>query len=180
MLYVRIAEEANHFADSVRFADIRQEFVAQTFALRSTGNQTCNINEFHRCRDDLRRVVDGGKAVKALIGNGNQANIGLDGCKRIICSKSALLRKSGEQRRLANVRQANNANGKGHVCSLIGFSFLYAFHHTTQKENTRKGHKSRSLNDWEHRDRSHFPGFRNRHRFPTQKWRTKKKPCLRY
>ena len=110
VLYVRIAEKTNHFTDGVRFANIRQEFIAQTFALRSTGTQACNINEFHRCRDDLRRVIDGGKAVKSLIGNGNQANIGLDGCKRIVCSKSALLRKGGKQRRLANVRQANNAN----------------------------------------------------------------------
>ena len=178
VLYVRIAEKTNHFTDGVRFANIRQEFVAQTFALRSTGNQACNINEFHRCRDDLRRMVDGSKAVKALIGNGNQANIGLDGCKRIVCSKSALLRKGGEQRRLANVRQANNANGKGHVCSLIGFSFCMHSIIPPKRKTPERGISRAATTAGNIGAGPVFPIFGTGTVFPSQECHAKK-PCLR-
>ena len=49
---------ANHMDDGIRGADVAEEFIAQTFALAGTLDQTGNVHEFHNGRGGLLGVVD--------------------------------------------------------------------------------------------------------------------------
>ena len=115
MLDVGVAEETYNFADSIGLANIGEEFIAQALALASACNQTCDIDEFHRGRHNLGRIVDLRQRVQTIVGHRNQTHIRLDCGKGIIGGKTALLRKRGKQRRLADVRQAHNTDGKRHL-----------------------------------------------------------------
>ena len=55
---IGVAEEAHDLADGIGFADVRQELVTQTLAARRARHQTGDVDELHRGRHDLCRVVD--------------------------------------------------------------------------------------------------------------------------
>ena len=69
-------------------ADVKreQEFVAKSFAFRCTLNEACNVNEFDDSGGVLVGVVHICKKIKALIGNGYHAHVGLNGAKGIVCA----------------------------------------------------------------------------------------------
>ena len=113
--HVRVAEEAHHFADGVRLADVRKELVAQTLALAGAGDQAGDVDELHRCRHDARRVVNGGQGVQPRVGHGDHAHVGLDGGERVVGREAALVREGREQRGLADVGQAHDTDGKRHA-----------------------------------------------------------------
>ena len=112
---IRVAEEAHDFADGIGFADVREELVAQTFALAGARHQTGDVDELDRCGDDLGRVVDLGQLLQAIVGNGNDADVGLDGGEGVVGCQTALVREGREQRGLAHVGQTHDTDGKRHA-----------------------------------------------------------------
>ena len=90
--------------------------VSRMFALALGGarHQAGDVDELHRGGHDLRRIVDFRKLIEALVGNGDDADVGLDGGERVVGGKTAFVGERGEQRGLAHVGQADDTDGKGH------------------------------------------------------------------
>ena len=119
---VGVVEVADDLADGVGLADVGQKLVAQAFTLRCTGNQAGNVDELDRGGHDLLRVIDLRKLVKTLVGNGNDAHIGLDGGERVVRGKGVVVRQRVEQGGLTDVRKADDAYRKGHDAPLRCFT----------------------------------------------------------
>ena len=112
---VRVAEEAHDFADGIGFADVRKELVAQALALAGARHQTGNVDELDRCGNDLGRMVDFGQLLQTIVGNGDDADVGLNGGERVVGCQTALVREGCEQRGLAHVGQTHDTDGKRHA-----------------------------------------------------------------
>ena len=123
---VRIAEVADNLADSIGLANVRQELVAQPLAFARALDKAGDVDEFDSGRDNTARMDDLCEFAQALIGDRHDADVGVDGCERIVCCKTCLVRQCSEQSRLADVRQADNANGKRHTSLLLFRNEIFA------------------------------------------------------
>jgi hypothetical protein len=112
--------------DRIRFANVGQELIAETFALRGAGDKARDVDEFDRRWNDLLRFRDRRQRRKPRIRHLDNADIRLDRAERIILRRDPRPGERVEQRRLADVRQADDsaahrhgAAGDGLVCSVI-------------------------------------------------------------
>ena len=80
-----IVEAAEDMDNRVRLADIRQELVAQTFALACPFHETGDINDFDRRRDDAFGMYQFGEAVQPFVGDGDDTHVRFDSTKRKVC-----------------------------------------------------------------------------------------------
>jgi hypothetical protein len=64
-----IIEATEHMKDSIRFAYISEELIAQTFATRSTFNQTGNINNLHSSGYYAARIAQFDQLGETVIGH---------------------------------------------------------------------------------------------------------------
>ncbi len=94
---VGIAEIADDLANRVGFANVSEELVAQALTLACAGDQTGDVDEFHRRGHDAGGVVDLLETQQARVGNRHDAHIRLDGGEGVIRGKPALVGKRGEQ-----------------------------------------------------------------------------------
>ena len=69
-------------------ADVGKELVAKTFAFGGTLHQTGNVYEFDDGGGEFLGFVEIGQPVQALIGNGNNANIGVDGAECVVVRRN--------------------------------------------------------------------------------------------
>ena len=77
-------ETAQHVADGVDLADLAQELVAKPLALGRPFDQPGDIDEFELRRHHPLRLDDIADGVQAAVGDGDPADVGLDGGKRKI------------------------------------------------------------------------------------------------
>ena len=115
-------EAAQHVDDCIHLSDVRQELVAEAFALRRAADQSGDVDELNLRFDFLRGLRDCGNAVQPLVGHGDAPNIGLDRAERIIGRlRCRRLREGVEQGGFADVRQADDAAAEAHAesCSLL-------------------------------------------------------------
>ena len=108
--HVRIAEEAHHLGDGIGLADVREELVAQALPLARSGHQTGDVHELHRGGHDLRRMVDFGQRLQAVVGHRHDAHVGLDGGERVVGGQTALVGHRREQRGLADIRKPHDTD----------------------------------------------------------------------
>jgi hypothetical protein len=105
-----VAVGPDHMDDRIRLADVGQELVAEPFAPRGAANEAGDVVEGDGLRYD-RRGGDGlGHALEPLVGHGYDGHVGLHGRERIVRGRGACARKRIEERRLAGVRQADDAD----------------------------------------------------------------------
>lgn len=81
---VRILETAHDVHDGVHFADRGEEFVAQSLAAGSALDESCDVHEFDDGGRHFFALIEGGKLVQTLVGHRHDADVRLDGAKRII------------------------------------------------------------------------------------------------
>ena len=112
---VGVVEVTHDLADSVALADVCEELVAQAFALAGALHQTGDVNELDGGGHDTARMHDVGELLESLVRHGHDALVGLDGRKGIVRRQDVLLGERVEERRLAHVGQADDADGEGHV-----------------------------------------------------------------
>ena len=67
-----------------------QKFVSETFARRGAFHESCDIIEFDDSGDEHGGIYDCGELGEPLIGDFDDADIGLDRRKRIICGEGHL------------------------------------------------------------------------------------------
>ena len=81
---VGVVEAADDVQNGVDVADVGQELVAQAFALRRAADDAGDVDQLQDGRDDLLRfdeLVDRGQP---LIGDGDDADVGLDRAERVV------------------------------------------------------------------------------------------------
>ena len=70
--------------DGIGFADVGEEFVSQALALGRARDQTGNVDEFDRSRNEFLRFGDGHQWRQPHVRHLDDADVGLDGAKGII------------------------------------------------------------------------------------------------
>ena len=105
---VVVLETAQHVDNRVGFADVSEEFVAQSLALRRTFHETRNIDDFAGRRHDSPRMHQLRQLRQSLVGHGDDADIRLNRAKRKIRRLRLCARQAVEQRGLADIRQAHD------------------------------------------------------------------------
>ena len=114
---VVVLEAAQHVGDGVHLADVRQELVAEPFALGGAAHQSGDVDERQPRRDDLPGFGDGGELVQPFVRNTNLADVRLDGAERIVGGLGRRgLRQRVEEGGFADVRQAHNTAFEAHDC----------------------------------------------------------------
>src|SRR3546814_18977614 len=81
-LDVVVLETAQDVDDRVDLADIAEELVAQSFALRRAAHQSRDIDEGELGRDDLLAARDRGELVEPVVGARDIADVRLDRAER--------------------------------------------------------------------------------------------------
>ena len=104
--------------DRVDLADVREELVAEPFALACSAHQPGNVDELDLRSDLLRRAGDLADFVEPLVWNRDPADVGLDRAEGIVGRlRSGSFGQSIEKRRFTDVRQADDAAAEAHVIS---------------------------------------------------------------
>ena len=78
---VVVVEAAEHVQDGIRLADVGEELVAQSFTLAGSLDESGDVDDFHRRGDDSSRVDQFGEFVQPLVGDGDDADVGLNGAE---------------------------------------------------------------------------------------------------
>ena len=105
---------------AVGVADVGQERVAPALALGRAADQAGDVDERHRRRDDLLRVEDLGELVQPRVGQPDHADVGLDRGERVVRREHVVLGQRVEERALADVGQADDADGECHIEAVYG------------------------------------------------------------
>ncbi len=113
--HVAVLEAAHHVGDRVGLADVGEELVPEALALGGARDQAGDVDELDDRRDHLQRLVDGGELREARVGHFHHAHVRLDGAERIVLRGDAGLGERVEERRLADVGQADDAALQCHV-----------------------------------------------------------------
>jgi hypothetical protein len=116
---VRVFEAPRDLDDGVHLADVRQELIAEALALVGAANEARDVDEVDDGGDDAIGVNDGVEGREPWIRDGDDADVWLDGAERIVrrlgLGGAADERERVEERRFADVREADDADGKAHV-----------------------------------------------------------------
>src|SRR5467141_1787225 len=115
---VAALEAAHYVRDRVHFADVRQELIAESLALRGAGDQTCDVDKLDRGRHDLLGLRDRGQLRQARVRHGDHAEVWINGTERIILGRYLCARERVEQGRLADIGQTNDAAADRHAGTL--------------------------------------------------------------
>ncbi len=81
---IEILKAANDLDDRVGLANVGEELIAETLSLRCAFYQACDIDEAHGGVDDLFAIRLGRKSTEAGIVDIDDAEIRIDGAKRIV------------------------------------------------------------------------------------------------
>ena len=104
--------------DGVDLADVAEELVAEPFAFRGAAHEAGDVDEGQPRRNDLGRLRQPREVVEPRIRHRDLADIRLDGAERIIRRlRGGGLGQRIEERRLAHIRQADDAALEAHEVS---------------------------------------------------------------
>ena len=114
---VVVVEASDDVNDGVALADVGEKLVTEAGAVRGSLDETGDVDELDGGWDDVVRLGagDGGESLEALVGDRDDAAVGLDGAERVVGSlRGAVLDQSIEQGGLADVGQADDAGVQRH------------------------------------------------------------------
>ena len=105
---VGVFKTAHDMDNRVAAADVGQELVAQTFALRCALHETCNVDKLNDGRGELLRVMLVAQPLEPLVRHGHDADVGVDGAEGVVVRRDAGVGDGIEKRGFADIRQAND------------------------------------------------------------------------
>ena len=88
MYDVRVFETAEYMEDGVGLADVCKELVAESFSLAGTLHESCDIHDFHCCRNDSLRVAEAFQNFQTLVRNVCRTDVRLYCTERKVCALS--------------------------------------------------------------------------------------------
>ena len=106
---VAVVETAQDMNDRVGVADVAEEFVAESLAFRRPFHQSRDIDDFDRRGDHALGVVDLGQPDQPLVGDRDDAHVGLDGAEREVGRLRLRVGQAVEKGRFTYVRQTDYA-----------------------------------------------------------------------
>ena len=111
VMNIAVFETADDLHDCVHFADVTEELIAEAFARARAFDQTGDIDELDRRRNDLLRMRNLREFCKARIGHGDDAEVGIDRAERIIL-RGRFVRAGDrvKERGFADIRQPNDSS----------------------------------------------------------------------
>ncbi len=112
---IGIVEGAHDLSDGIGFADVGQEFIAETLAFGGTFYETGDIDELDDRWDEFLGFVDSAEERETFIRNFNHTDIGVDGTERIVGAINLLLSDSREESGFTNVWEADDADLESHI-----------------------------------------------------------------
>ena len=115
MHHVWVSEHANDLADRIGFTNVGQELVAQPSAFAGALDDASNVHKFHGCGEFALRTKNPCQSAQALIRHSHDADVGFDGGEGVISRQHIVFRQRIKQGGFAHVRQADNADLKGHA-----------------------------------------------------------------
>ena len=105
---VGVIKAANDMNNGVGIADIAEELVAETFALRRALDETRDIHELDRGRGILFRLVHLREIVQPRVRHGDDADVRLDRAERIVRRLRPGVCQRIEKRALAHIGQTHD------------------------------------------------------------------------
>ena len=117
---VLVAEDARDLADRRGLADVGEELVAQSLALRGAADDAGDVHELHGRGQDLGRAEELGQRLEPLVGDADDADVGLDRRERVVRREHVVLGQRVEERRLARVGETDDADGESHGRRVYG------------------------------------------------------------
>ncbi|MNN81670.1 hypothetical protein D3C81_1985190 [compost metagenome] len=93
---------------------MRQELVAQAFALARAGDQARDVDEFDGGGQDAFGLDDFSQLLQTRIRHLDHTDVGFDGAERVVLGGDAGAGQSIEESRFANVGQADDAALQSH------------------------------------------------------------------
>ncbi len=115
---VLVAKAANDVRYGVDSPDGAEKTVAETFTFGGSLDQTGHVEKLDAGRDRLRFAEDAPDLGQARVGHRHDRVVGVDGAEGIVLHRRLCAREGVEDRRLAHVRQADDAAGKTHRVEL--------------------------------------------------------------
>ena len=117
-------EGPDDLADRVGLADVREELVAQALALatRRARCRRCRRSDTVAGSDLAAEPKISASIVQARVGHADDADVGLDRGERVVRREHVVLGQGVEQGRLADVGQADDADGETHEVQGYGGS----------------------------------------------------------
>ena len=112
--HVRVVEAAGDLDDRVDLADVRQELVAEALALVRAAHQPRDVDEVDGRRDDPVRVDHAVELLEARVGHVDHPDVRFDRAEGIVRRLGLGRGQRVEERRLAHVPKADDADRKGH------------------------------------------------------------------
>ena len=103
---VVVIEAAQHVQDSIRLSDVGEELIPQPFALARALHQTSDVDDLDGRGDDALGLDDLGQFRQALIGDGDDPDVGLDGAEREVSGLRLRVGEAVEEGGLTDVGQA--------------------------------------------------------------------------
>ena len=117
---VVVLEAPHDVEDGVALADVREELVAETLALRGALHETRDVGELHGRPDYLLWIDDFREFFETGIGHFDYGRVRLDGAERIILRRRLLtLRQRVEQCGLPYVGKPDDTYAKAHFDSFV-------------------------------------------------------------
>ena len=111
-------------ADGIGLTDVGEKLVAQSLAFRGPGHQSGDVDEFHGGMQNLLRLDDLRQPVEARVGDGDDADIRIDGAERVVLRLDTRLGEGIEQGRLADIGQTDDAAFDAHRMPLFLISVV--------------------------------------------------------
>ena len=112
--HVAVLEGAHDLADGVGLADVGEELVAQPLPLGRAAHDAGDVDEGHRGREDLLAAEDLRQPREPLVGERDDAHVGVDRRERVVRREDVVLGQGVEHRRLADVRETDDSDLKCH------------------------------------------------------------------
>ena len=112
---VRIVEAADDVQDRVGLADVGEELVAEPFPFARAANEAGDVDDLQVGVDRLLALSERGELVEPRIDDRHDADVRLDRAERIVRALRAGGGQRVEDRRLADVGQTDDSDGKTHA-----------------------------------------------------------------
>jgi len=122
---VGVIETSDDMENGINVAYVCEELIAEAFPFVGAANQAGNVKKLQRGGSGFRGPEDLRQSIKPIVGDGNNANIGIDRAKGIVCHFSPGGCDGVEEGRFSDIGESDNTAGKAHA-SLISILTDYA------------------------------------------------------
>ena len=128
-----VVEAADDVNDRVALADVGEELIAQTLALRRAAHQPRDVDELDDGGGVFFGVIHFGENVQPLVRDGDDADVGVDRAEGIVGGLRARVGQRVEERALPHVRKSDDAEFHSSSLSIrrcAGSLFFVSLYHS--------------------------------------------------